>query len=395
MLALISAPLAYADSVVAKNSKVSVYSEANKKSASLGTIKKGEELKQISQKGKWAQVEYKNKTGYVLKDDVTLKKQDDTVIAKAISQKTAYAKADTKMYKKASTRAQSVAVKKGSQISVISQKGTWANVSYNGKTGYMLIKYLGGSKPDVKEGTAYAVLEKVIIHADTSSKSRAVKTLSYGDSLNVKDEGGDWLKAKSGNATGYVYRNHISATKPGPTHKPEPAPTPIKPVPQPSPTPAPKPSATPTVKPAESSKPISVNKNVRDADWWTSGIQGVFATETIAKITDVETGISWYEKRIGGANHADVRPVSADDTAKFNRAYGGVWSWERRAIWVTIGNSTYAASTNGMPHGNNPHIGNNFPGHHCIHFTNSRTHAGNKLDILHQAAIKKALSAGR
>jgi uncharacterized protein YgiM (DUF1202 family) len=392
MLTLILASSVHADSVAAKNSKVSVYSEASTKSAELGTITKGEELKQISQKDKWAKVEYRGKTGYVLKKDVTLIKQDDAEPVKAGSQKTAYIQKDAKMYKKASTRAQSITIKKGSQVSVISQKGAWANVSYNGKTGYMQKKYLGGSKPEVKMSAAYAILDKVIIHADTSSKSRAVKTLSYGDSLNVKDEGGDWLKAKSGNAAGYVYRGHISASKPEP--KPTPIPT-LKPVPQPSPTPTPRPSPSPAIKPAVSSKPVSYNKNVKDADWWTSGIQAIFATETIVTITDVETGLSWRVKRIGGINHADVQPVSADDTAKFNRAYDGVWSWNRRAIWVTVGGNTYAASTNGMPHGVNPNAGNNFPGHHCIHFTNSRTHAGNKLDTLHQAAIQRALAAAK
>ena len=37
---------------------------------------------------------------------------------------------------------------------------------------------------------------------------------------------------------------------------------------------------------------------------------------------------------------------------------------------------------------------NNFNGHHCIHFTNSRTHGGNKVCSKHQAAIKKAAAAG-
>jgi len=285
-----------------------------------------------------------------------------------------------------------VVVKKGSQVTVISQKGAWANVSYDGKTGYMKTKYLGSSKPDadVKESVAYAVLDKVIIYADSSLQSRAVKALKYGEPLKVKDEGGDWLKAKSGKATGYVYRNHISASKPGPTHVPA-----LTPVPQPSPAPTPKPSAAPAIKPVEPLNPVSPKKNVKEADWWTSGIQDIFAVDTIATVTDVDTGLSWHVKRVGGANHADVRPVTAEDTAQFKRAYGGEWSWDRRAVWVTVGGSTYAASTNGMPHGGNPNVGNNFPGHHCIHFTNSHTHAGNRLDALHQAAIKRALAAGK
>jgi uncharacterized protein YgiM (DUF1202 family) len=385
--------MAYADSVVAKESKVSIYSEANTKSKSLGTIAKGEELKQISQKGKWAKVEYKGKAGYVLKDDVTLKKPDSAAPEIAKATKIAYAQSDTKMYKTASTKAVSVAVSRGSEVSVLSQKGTWANVTVNGKTGYMLVKYLGGSKPAVKESVAYAILDATIIHAETSSKSKAVKTLKYGDSLNVKDEGGDWLKAKSGNATGYVYRSHISASRPNatpnPSHTPVPAPSSA---PDPTPTPTPKPTASPTPTPV--AQPAS-NKKVKEADWWTSGIQDIYARETVATVTDVMTGISWHEKRVGGTNHADVRPVTAEDTANFKRAMGGEWSWDRRAIWVTIGGGTYAASMNGMPHGVNPNAGNDFPGHHCIHFTNSRTHAGNRLDALHQAAIKQALAAAK
>ena len=48
---------------------------------------------------------------------------------------------------------------------------------------------------------------------------------------------------------------------------------------------------------------------------------------------------------------------------------------------------------NCMPHGSGSITDNNFNGHHCIHFTNSRTHGSNKVCSLHQAAIKKAAAA--
>ena len=113
----------------------------------------------------------------------------------------------------------------------------------------------------------------------------------------------------------------------------------------------------------------------------------------MVKVTDVETGISWYEKRTGGTNHADVQPLTAADSASMKRAYGGKWSWERRAIFVTIDGVNYAASMNGMPHGSDSISGNGFDGHHCIHFTNSRTHGSNRRDPDHQAAIQRALRA--
>ena len=129
------------------------------------------------------------------------------------------------------------------------------------------------------------------------------------------------------------------------------------------------------------------------ADWWTSNIQSVFSRGTIATVTDVDTGISWKVKRRGGTNHADVEPLTAADTAKMKQVYGS-WSWNRRAIWVTVGGKTYAASMNGMPHGTQSITDNNFAGHHCIHFLNSRTHTGNRLDSAHQNAVKKAYEAG-
>ena len=128
-------------------------------------------------------------------------------------------------------------------------------------------------------------------------------------------------------------------------------------------------------------------------DWWDSDIQKIFSRGTTATITDVATGLSWKEKRRGGSNHADVQPVSAADTAVLKKVYGGKWSWERRPIFVTINGVSYAASMNGMPHGSGAISDNNFDGHHCIHFVNSRTHGSNSVCPLHQEAIRKAASA--
>ena len=136
-----------------------------------------------------------------------------------------------------------------------------------------------------------------------------------------------------------------------------------------------------------------IHGTAKEMDWWKSDIQKIFAKGVTATITDVATGLSWKEQRRGGKNHADVQPISASDTAKLKKAYGGTWSWARRPIFVTINGVNYAASMNGMPHGGDSISGNNFDGHHCIHFTNSRTHGTDRVDENHQKAIKKALKA--
>lgn len=124
-------------------------------------------------------------------------------------------------------------------------------------------------------------------------------------------------------------------------------------------------------------------------DWWTVASK-VFARGDVATVTDVATGISYQVLRSGGTNHADVQPLTAADTVKIKKIYGGAWSWSRRAIIVTIDGRSLAASQNGMPHGNQTIYNNDFPGHFCIHFLNSRTHGTNRVDAAHQAAIQRA-----
>lgn len=127
-------------------------------------------------------------------------------------------------------------------------------------------------------------------------------------------------------------------------------------------------------------------------DWWKSDIQKIFAKGVTATITDVKTDIAWREQRRGGTNHADVQPLTRADTAAMKKACGK-WSWARRAVFVTIDGKNYAASMNCQPHGGSSIKGNNFDGHHCIHFTNSRTHCSNKVCPNHQKAIRQAMKA--
>jgi len=129
--------------------------------------------------------------------------------------------------------------------------------------------------------------------------------------------------------------------------------------------------------------------------WWT--VNKLWPRGAVATVTDLDSGISFQVKRLGGGNHADSEPLTAADTAKMLKAYGGEWSWTRHAIIVTYGQYRWAASQNGMPHSSKTIDNNNFPGHFCIHFKDSMTHGSNQwaaapahVDAAHQAAVKKA-----
>ncbi|MEA1960316.1 MAG: peptidoglycan-binding protein [Bacillota bacterium] len=143
--------------------------------------------------------------------------------------------------------------------------------------------------------------------------------------------------------------------------------------------------------PVEMNEKPSQGDNIQTemADWWTV-VNVAFPRGSIATVTDVDTGITFKVKRLGGSNHADSEPLTADDATKMKKARGGAWSWTRRAIVVNINGRVFAASQNGMPHGGQNIYNNNFDGHFCIHFLNSRTHGSNRVDEAHQAAVHKA-----
>ncbi|MBR4537839.1 MAG: peptidoglycan-binding protein [Clostridia bacterium] len=127
-------------------------------------------------------------------------------------------------------------------------------------------------------------------------------------------------------------------------------------------------------------------------DWFSKGVN-LFTGTCVYTIKDVSTGKMFQARRRFGSNHLDSEPLTASDTAIMKSIYGGEWSWNRRAILVLYNGHVYAASMNGMPHGTWSITNNNFDGHFCIHFYNSRTHETNNVDAAHQNCVSRAMNA--
>lgn len=109
-------------------------------------------------------------------------------------------------------------------------------------------------------------------------------------------------------------------------------------------------------------------------------------------VVDVESGKSFDVQRRAGRRHADVQPLTREDTKIMKEIYNGNWSWRRRAVLILAHDSLIPASMHGMPHGAGA-LQNGFPGHFCIHFFGSTTHRTGKSDLSHHVMILKA--AGR
>ncbi|MFZ5648265.1 MAG: hypothetical protein ACOY30_11685 [Bacillota bacterium] len=123
-------------------------------------------------------------------------------------------------------------------------------------------------------------------------------------------------------------------------------------------------------------------------DW--QQVRNIFPKYGNATVLDLDTGLKFNVQRRGGTYHADVQPLTAEDTEIMKRIYGGEWSWKRRAVLVLAGGRQIAGSMNGMPHGGGHIRGNHFPGHFCIHFKGSRLHLNGREDPAHRIMVLKA-----
>ena len=120
-------------------------------------------------------------------------------------------------------------------------------------------------------------------------------------------------------------------------------------------------------------------------------VDRLFPRGSTAVVVDVDTGINFQVQRRAGSSHVDAQPLTAADTAAMKQAYNGHWSWRRRAAIVVLPDGRkIAASMAGMPHGQGAIPNNDFDGHFCIHFRDSKTHGSRKVDQAHQMMVWKA-----
>ena len=84
--------------------------------------------------------------------------------------------------------------------------------------------------------------------------------------------------------------------------------------------------------------------------------------------------------------------MTASDTARMRRAFGGETTWNPKAVWVIFPDgSVYLGSTHDSPHGTSHITENNFDGHTCLHFprTQEQVAAIGPYATSHQETIDK------
>ena len=194
--------------------------------------------------------------------------------------------------------------------------------------------------------------------------------------------------------TRYLSRKPMAKPTPRPTATPRPTPRPTvtpKPTPLRTGTAAPTATAAPTVTPAPTGVVTpSWRRQVERVEWFNGGSK-IVKRGGYASIYDIDTGFTLRIKRKGGTNHMDVEPASKADTATLKKIAGGTFSWKSHAVVLIVKSRYIAAAINTMPHGDQTIKDNDFPGQFCVHLLNSRTHETDRVNPDHQASIDRVM----
>ena len=102
---------------------------------------------------------------------------------------------------------------------------------------------------------------------------------------------------------------------------------------------------------------------------WYNDVKPSLSSGQQLLVFDPASGLSWTLRIMSRGRHCDAEPLTAQDTRTMTAAFGGVNTWNQKAVYVKLPDGRWSlASTHDMPHDNGSIKDNNFNGHLCVHF---------------------------
>lgn len=199
----------------------------------VGSLNKGQEVTILNSNENWYKVSASFGEGWVSKAYISTTKvnQEKSTTTKVLPKTdTAAVNVDTLNIRKEPTTTGAIVGKltKGTSVTIISTKNNWAEVSYLSVKGWVNKKYLS-SKNEVKEKTTAKKIANNIkgtvtasslsVRAEPASNSKAVGTVSKGQSFSILEESNNWMKieyqsGKFGWVAGWYLDQTTTASQP-------------------------------------------------------------------------------------------------------------------------------------------------------------------------------------
>lgn len=206
-------------------------------------LKSGTVLCVLGTSGAWVKVQYGNQVGYVSPDYLTMHSTypgttgGSTSAVVTLADGSAYAALLETPSMEATALRQ---LAHGTQVTVLSNDGTWCQVSVSGAIGYVLTSQLDfDAKPTATttvttsatatasptptaspstEITAWVMgtVNYVNLRETASTEGKIITTIPSGDELSVLEKGGTWTYIRHGSTTGYVLSKHLTYSEPLP-----------------------------------------------------------------------------------------------------------------------------------------------------------------------------------
>ena len=181
----------------------------------IQVIQKGEKVEVIKKDGKWSQVKYNGKTGYVYNRYLTETTVKTGTVKVGDSRLNVRAKASTsgKIIGKLYT---------GNKVEIKGEDGNWYKINYKGKTGYISKKYVKTSSTTITEveecSDVFQAQIGFSVRTGPSTSYSQMGSLIKGQVFQVKGKcPNGWYQIQYGSKTGYVSDKYLDKMEDGAT----------------------------------------------------------------------------------------------------------------------------------------------------------------------------------
>lgn len=179
----------------------------------LGSYPRGTKVTVLSNNGNWSKVSVDGKTGYMQTQWLSTKSvsSGSSTVKPATGAAVVNNPRDTQVLflrREASANSESLGYyRNGKTVTLLARQGDWYKVSVDGKTGYMMAKYLKVTS-EVVSGTARVFNANggsyVNFRSRASLSASVIGTVPVGTTVKVLEKTTDWTKVEVNGQTGYI-----------------------------------------------------------------------------------------------------------------------------------------------------------------------------------------------